>query len=503
MSSDVWARYNCIDSAVDFKIWNVIEPDLKTQGYETLYRDTMALYDPIIFMQTIGMLIDQENLALERDNVNKLITENEKKLYEECGFELNPNSPKQCQQYFYGILGHQVYLGPRGNITTDDKAMARLVRKGVKEAKYVQNIRGLRKLLGTYLEVSTDFDGRIRSSFNPRGTTTGRLSSSQTIFGTGLNFQNLHPQFKSFIVADPGRIFISMDKAKAEWVITAYVCNDAKMIGAIEAGEDVHAKTISEMTGVPMDLIKKEQKIIGHLTDAIEIEKLRLQHIPELLDIEASFLPRTMSLRQCGKKTNHGCNYREGYRMFALTNEIREKEAKLYVDAYRSTYINLPLWWEAIERQLAKNRTILNCFGHPRRFLGEWGNDLFKQAIAYLPQSTSVWVLNHAMCSIYNDKAPWMEDLWLHAQVHDELLFSYPIDRWENMARAIIDCETYMTPKLSHCGRSFTIGTDLSIGLNWGEAGTTNPKGMTSISLSDNPNYLAYYMQAHYGSIVN
>ncbi len=501
MTSDVWARYNCIDSATDIKIWDKIEPDIKKQGYEELYRDTMDLYNPIIFMQTIGLLIDQEALIKEQERVKLAIEAGEEMLHEACGFPLNPNSPKQCQQYFYGILGHQPYTGGKGKITTDDKAMARLARKGVKEAKYVQQIRTQRKLLGTYLEVISDSDGRIRSSFNPRGTSTGRLSSSQTIFGTGLNFQNLHPEFKSFIVADPGRIFISMDKAKAEWVITAYVCNDPKMIRSIEAGEDVHVKTIHEMTKFPIEAIEREEKIIGKLTDADEILERRMKHIPEIFDYNTNFIPRTMSLRQCGKKTNHGCNYKEGYRMFGLMNEIQEKEAKIYVDSYRNTYINLPLWWEKIERQLAKDRTILNCFGHPRRFMGEWGNDLFKQAIAYLPQSTSVWVVNHAMSEIYDSKLDYMQDVWLHAQVHDEILFSYPVDKWDDLTKVISVIEAMMSPTLSYEGRDFAIGTDLSIGLNWGEAYSGNPQGMTKISLARNIKELPYRLEDYHDKV--
>ncbi|KKL64970.1 hypothetical protein LCGC14_2159690, partial [marine sediment metagenome] len=288
--SEVWARYNCLDSVVDLKIWNKQEPDLDKQGYRNLYEDTMSLYPVILFMQTVGLDVNYEALGYEKTRIEDEIEKNEHELYSICGFDLNPNSPKQCQQYFYGVLGQQPYLSAKGTITTDEKAMARLSRKGIKEAKYVISIRSLRKLLGTYLEVATDQDGRLRSSFNIRGTSTGRLSSSQTIFGTGLNFQNLDPRFKAFIVADKDRFFISLDKAKAEWVITAYLCNDPKMIEAVESGVDVHAYTASEMTDIPMDWIKQEDKIIGKLTDRDLILELRNKHLPDLLDLDYNFL---------------------------------------------------------------------------------------------------------------------------------------------------------------------------------------------------------------------
>lgn len=502
MTQDIWARYNCIDSATALKIWNKTEPDLDAQGYRNLYEDTMSLYPVIIFMQTIGLKVDNNALGYEKVRIEDDIEKVEEALHSLCGFNLNANSPKQCQQYFYGVLGHQPYLSAKGTITTDEKAMARLSRKGVKEAKHVISLRGFRKLLGTYIEVATDQDGRIRTSFNIRGTSTGRLSSSQSIFGTGLNFQNLHPQFKAFIVADKDRFFISMDKAKAEWVITAYLCNDPKMISAVESGEDVHTRTAYEMTAIPIELIKKENKIIGKLTDRDLILELRSKHCPEIFNIDLNFLPASMSIRQMGKKSNHGLNYMEGYWRFALENEIPEAEAKTYVSAYSGVYVNLPLYWEAIERKLSKdNRTLENCFGHKRRFLDEWGRGLIKQGVAYNPQSTSVWVVNYAMRDIYNNDTEPFEDLWLHAQVHDELLFSYPINKWRNAAEVILGCEAYMSPTISYEGRDFRIGTDLAIGLNWGERVDENLTGMGKIPLLKNPERLAELLEASHAAL--
>ena len=500
--SEIWARYNCIDSVTDFKIWNQIEPDLDKQGYRNLYEDTMSLYPSILFMQTVGLKVDHEALGYEKIRIDGEIEENDHELYSICGFNLNPNSPKQCQQYFYGVLGHQPYLSAKGTITTDEKAMARLSRKGVKEAKYVITLRSLRKLLGTYVEVATDQDGRIRSSFNPRGTKNGRLSSSQSIFGTGLNFQNLHPQFKAFIVADEDRFFISLDKAKAEWVITAYLCNDPKMISAVESGIDVHAFTASEMTNISMEIIQRENKIIGKLSDRDLILELRHKHIPEIFDLDYNFLPASMSIRQMGKKSNHGLNYIEGYWRFALENEIPESEAKLYVNGYSDAYVNLPLYWEVIERKLNKNnRSLEDCFGHKRRFLDEWGQKLIKSAVAFNPQSTSVWVVNYAMRDIYNDDTLPFKDLRLHAQVHDELLFSYPIGKWREAAEVILGCEAYMNPLISYEGRSFRIGTDLSIGLNWGERSNENLSGMGKVPILKNAERLAELLEASHAAL--
>ena len=107
----------------------------------------MALYPSIIFMQTVGLRVDDEALGYEKIRIEGEVEELEEKLHSLCGFSLNPNSPKQCQQYFYGVLGHQPYLSAKGTITTDEKAMARLSRNGVNEARQFISIRRLKKLI--------------------------------------------------------------------------------------------------------------------------------------------------------------------------------------------------------------------------------------------------------------------------------------------------------------------------------------------------------------------
>src|SRR5690606_11604294 len=116
--------------------------------------------------------------------------------------------------------------------------------------------------------------GRMRCSYNPRGTKFGRLSSSKTIFGTGTNFQNLPQEFKKFLVADPGYCFVEVDKRQAEWVAVAYLTGDANMIEAIEKGMDVHTHTASLMFDADPSIIKYEHKLIGHTTDADGIAAL-------------------------------------------------------------------------------------------------------------------------------------------------------------------------------------------------------------------------------------
>ncbi|KKK51561.1 hypothetical protein LCGC14_3113720, partial [marine sediment metagenome] len=322
----ILAKYNALDSAVTRQCYDALVKEAYETGYADTIEDTSDLCDTLLYLQTRGIQINKDALADVKKEVNNNISSLQADLDKACGYELNVDSYKQCTQYFYGFLGLPPYVSRKtGNPTCDDKAMGRIARKetkGSKEAKLVQQLRGLRKLYGTYLMVIIDNDGRVRSSFDPRGTTTGRISSSQTIFGTGMAFQNIDPRFKRFMVADDKCIMFEIDKAQAEWVVTAYVSGDAEMIHVVESGQDAHAYTGHKISKLPIEVVLKEGKAVGHETDPILIEKLRRQHMPELFDdtYEDIFLPRIFSIRQAGKKSNHGLNYKIGYWRFALEN---------------------------------------------------------------------------------------------------------------------------------------------------------------------------------------
>ena len=197
-------KYNAKDSATIVEIWDVLEPLLKEQGHWQTYRETIDLIPSLLYMQIRGFKVDLDRLAQKQRDIAEQLEQEYATLREVADYEFNPLSPKQCIEYFYIHKSLNPYTNRKtGKPTTDDKAMSRIVRRyNLKEARSVQAIRALEKLKGTYLDVKLDKDNRVRCSYNPRGTNTGRLSSSQTIFGTGMNLQNLHPAFKGFLVAD-------------------------------------------------------------------------------------------------------------------------------------------------------------------------------------------------------------------------------------------------------------------------------------------------------------
>lgn len=202
-------RYNGKDSCVALEAWYKLAQELTDFDMWHTYNSTVDMLPVLMFATMDGLEVDAEGLAKTKADIEQQLDGKIRELETTADYPFNPNSTKQCQTYFYDHKRLTPYRNGNGGLTTDDKAMSRIFRKTqLPEAKLVQECRSLRKLKGTYLEVEFDADGRLRCTWNARGTWTGRLSSSQTIFGRGMNLQNLDPRFKGFIVEDKSDVEI-------------------------------------------------------------------------------------------------------------------------------------------------------------------------------------------------------------------------------------------------------------------------------------------------------
>jgi DNA polymerase I-like protein with 3'-5' exonuclease and polymerase domains len=503
-------NYNEKDVAVTWEAHLKLKHELKHRGMLDTFNMTMATFPTMIYMETRGIRVNREALQQVKLEIEAKIIALQAELDQLVGFSLNINSAPQLKNYFYSIKGVKPYYNRKtGKPTCDDDALKRLSRsttqrKGFREAAIIREMRGLSKLLGTYLNVELDSDSRIRCSINPSGTKNGRWSTGQTLFGTGTNLQNLPQQFKRFLEADPGTLLFEIDKAQGEWVICAYVSGDSNMIQVVDSGEDAHVGTAHRAFHVPKELIVAENKVAGHETDPIALRKLREENVPEIL---AYSIPGSMTCRQAGKKGNHGLNYDLGYRSFGFINEIPENEARQIVEAYHQAY---PMIREGLHRwvrdQLGKTRTLVNVFGRKRTFYDRWGDSLFKDGYAFPAQSALVDLVNRALVKIFSAQdSYWMRWVDLMMQVHDSIFGQYWLHNYDYraMARAVIQIGAYMNPTMTWQGREFNIRSDVKVGLNWaGFHPTHNPVGMMELEWTEDVEALAEQLWATHTELI-
>lgn len=299
-------------------------------------------------------------------------------------------------------------------------------------------------------------------------------------------------------------MLVNIDLAGADWATTAYLSRDPAMLDVVKSGRSPHPVTGSRICGVPEDVILRDDKIIKLNRDPEVIAALRREHLPELST--ATFLPRTMSIRQMSKKANHGLNFREGYKVFAMTYELDEREAKMIVNRYtcqcalrglthdcKPAYPKIRDWWDSTDEKIRKTRRLTNCFGRTVYFMGQIGNDLFKQGYSFLPQSTTGDCCEHGRRAMVEDGSLDFRPAQLLAQVHDSLLTQYVSRDFAAMARYCIKLgRDYMRPVCDY-GEPYQLGTDLKVGFDWA--------GLMEVKLTDDADALALALESAYDSL--
>ena len=454
---DFWL-YNAKDSAVCLEAFPKQMSEIASLGNEETYEAQKKLVPILVYMSERGFRMDIEGLRAESARTGDRISELSERLNKMCGYDINPNSPKQLAEYFYEHRGYKPYIKRgTGSVTTDEDALKRLARKGAPEASILLEIRRLTKLKGTYLDVALDEDGRLRCSFNPVGAAdSGRLSSSKTIWGTGMNMQNDPPAFRKFMLADEGYVLYSMDLGQAENRVVAFVAPEYKMIEAFGSNQDVHSLTASLISGLSPEEVRRQYE-------------------------EGDTCPIGQGVytwRFWGKKANHGLNYGLGYKTFAFYYEIPERDAKFIVTRYHQAYPGVRDYHRWVEDELRKDRTVTNIFGRRRKFMDRWGDALFKEAYSFIPQSTVADKINRqGLIEVYYDQGKYQHVEILN-QVHDSIVFQIPLSAgWDYHAKVLLSIKESLEAPLSWRGREFIIPTNLFIGKNFLDVKEKEPGG--------------------------
>lgn len=463
--SDLWG-YNAKDSIVLPPIFSAQKDELKRQRNTEAYERQRSLIEPLVYMSSRGIRTDYEGIQKARIEAGIEIDQLTEQFYKECGYECNPKSPAQLKQLFYGERNHKPYVSrSTGAVTTDRDALKRLSRKGDNAAKILLQLRQLSKLADTYYGVILDLDQRLRCSWNPVGTSSGRLSSSKTIFGTGMNMQNLPDKFRRFLLVDEGYMGYQLDLSQAENRVVAYIAPDPLMISAFENGIDVHRLTASLIFGKRIEEISDE---------------------PGSTSIGGGIY----SERFWGKKANHGLNYDLGYKTFAFYYEIPESDARYIVERYHQAYPGVRRYHGWVKQLLSTSRTLEDCLGKRRVFLGRYGEELFKEAYSYIPQATVAGKLNRdGVLALWGGREDDFRGVELLNQVHDSVWIQIPLSiPFEKHARIIQELKSCLELPLTWKATSFRIPADVeATPLNFGkrikheDGSIENPFGLQKV----------------------
>ncbi|MDG2005437.1 MAG: DNA polymerase I, partial [Novosphingobium sp.] len=247
--------YAAEDADVTWRLHQLLKPRLPDEGGTRIYERVDRPLIPVVAgMERHGIMVDRERLARLSAGFAEEIGALETQIHALAGGEFTIGSPKQLGEILFDKMGHKGgRKGKSGQYSTDQGVLEKLAGQDVEIAGKVLEWRQLAKLRSTYTEALqaaiNPETQRVHTSYSLVGAQTGRLSS------TDPNLQNIPirteigRQIRDCFVAEPGNVLLAADYSQIELRLAAHMCDVPTLKEAFANGEDIHARTATEMFG--------------------------------------------------------------------------------------------------------------------------------------------------------------------------------------------------------------------------------------------------------------
>jgi len=429
-------QYSGEDADVTFLLTEILMKRLAEEGLQNLFSQIeLPLVEVLAEMELWGVKIDPELLQEVSKELEVRLWDLQKQVFDFVGEEFNINSTQQLGKILFEKLRLPVIKKTKTGYSTDVGVLQELAKEN-ELPRVVLEYRSLTKLKSTYVDALPKLinpaTGRVHTSYNQTVTATGRLSSSNP------NLQNIPirtedgRRIREAFVPEDNWWMISADYSQIELRILAHLSGDTTLIEAFQRGEDIHARTASEIFDLAPDKVTSE-------------------------------------MRREAKVINFGIIY--GMSPYGLANElgVEPKVASKYIDGYFNRYQGVKTYLDGILQE-AKKKGYVTTLYNRRRYIPEINspNRAARQfaertAINTPIQGTAADLIKIAMNRIYRRIRDKNLKAKLIMQVHDELVLEAPaneVEDVEQMVKAEMEGVIAMVVPLK---------VSVSKGKNWGE----------------------------------
>ncbi|MDJ0642907.1 MAG: DNA polymerase I [Erythrobacter sp.] len=248
-------EYAAEDADVTWRLYRHLKPRLAKEGGSKIYERVDRPLIPVVAqMEREGIKVDRARLAKLSEEFASETGRLEGEIHELAGQEFAVGSPKQLGEILFDKMGLKGgRKGKSGQYSTDQSTLEKLGGEGAPIAKKVLEWRHLAKLKSTYTDALQQQinpnTGRVHTSYSLVGAQTGRLSS------TDPNLQNIPirtaigRQIREAFVPEDGNVLLAADYSQIELRLAAHMADVDTLKQAFANGEDIHARTATEMFG--------------------------------------------------------------------------------------------------------------------------------------------------------------------------------------------------------------------------------------------------------------
>jgi len=430
--------YAAEDSDITFRLYKILKKRLQEEKLEKVaYEIEFPLAPVLEQMERNGIRLDVESLKAFSKELETMLENFSRQIYNMAGTTFNINSTKQLQEILFNKLGLKPTKKTKTGYSTDARSLESL--RGQHDIiEVLLNYRQVSKLKSTYADALPKLidpeTQRVHTTYNQTVASTGRLSSLDP------NLQNIPIRTelgreirKAFIPTDENYVILSADYSQIELRIMASICEDEYLIEAFKRGEDIHRHTAA-------------------------------------LVFEVSPEEVTPEMRRKAKEVNFGILY--GIGAFGLKTRlgISQTHAHEIIDTYFKTFKNVKAFIDEAIRKAREKGYAETLLGR-RRYLRNINSKnrtvrQFEERVAInMPiQGTAADMIKLAMIKIHEELKKRRTKTKMVLQVHDELVFDAHKDELEELKPLIKQIMEEALPL------NVPVIADLGIGKNWLEA---------------------------------
>ncbi len=427
-------RHYAAGAAALFAVSSGLEQEMDDLGLLSLAEEVeFPLIKVLGAMEASGVEVDLALGQSIRENFGEVLLKLEGEIHQIAGEEFNLGSPKQLSHILFEKLGLKPVKKTKTGYSTD-AGVLEILSLEHQLPGLIMEYRQYAKLKSTYLDTLEDVinpvTGRVHSHFHQTVTATGRLSSSDP------NLQNipvrgdLGRSLRRIFIPAAGKLFMAADYSQIELRIMAHMAQDPTMIEAFRKGEDIHARTASEMFGVPIDQVDSD-------------------------------------LRSKAKAVNFGVIY--GISDFGLARNtgVTREEAKQFIDAYFARYPKVREYMDASIQNASKTGYAVTILGRRRPIpdinarIRQKRGAAERTAINTPIQGSAADIIKLAMVRIHEKLTRRKLSSAMILQVHDELIFEVPPDE-ESAMKELVTGEMEHVMELS-----VPLKVGLAVGKSW------------------------------------
>jgi len=428
--------YSCEDADVTLQLSQLLLPKLTDGGFKELFDQVeMPLLVVLAKMEMNGVKLDSDLLNDFSKEMEIQLQQKEERIYTLAGETFNINSSQQLGKVLFDKLKLPAVKKTKTGYSTDVDVLTKLSLHH-ELPQEILVYRNLTKLKSTYIDSLPRLihpkTGRIHTSYNQTVTATGRLSSSDP------NLQNIPirtdegNRIRQAFIPEKGWRIASADYSQIELRLLAHLSQDETLVEAFRRDEDIHARTASEIFGVPLEKVNP-------------------------------------MMRREAKVINFGIIY--GMSAYGLAQQlnIEPKIAQAYIDEYFKRYTGVQAY---IEKSLeeARQKGYVTTLLQRRRYLPDIQSPTVairqaseRMAINTPLQGTAADIIKVATIRIQKQIEELRLSTKMIMQVHDELVFEV-IEQEVEKALPMIQKEMEGVMELS-----VPLKVSIESGKNWAE----------------------------------